>query len=243
MLNVKDRDMIIPGQLLGSDLFYDMNCFTEKGNVYSCVEGMVRVDGRKIKLVPSSGVYMPRRDDVVIGVISDVLVGKWLVEINSPYVCAMRGEEVSRDAAKTDLSRFYKVGDIITAKVSDVNEVYSCQLIKPWKVEAGLIIDVGPKRVPRVVGKQKSMLNMIRDKTGSRVIVGQNGKIWIKGGNVDLAVSTIKRIEKYAQTQGLTDKIAGLLEKESSGAAGRFKREEASSYERDDSGERNHFNE
>ena len=177
-------------------------------------------------MVPSNGVYLPKRDDVVIGVISDVLVGKWLVDINSPYLCAMRAEEVSRDAAKKDLSQFFKVGEIITAKVADVDEVYSCQLIKPWKVEAGLIIDVGPKRVPRVVGKQKSMLNMIRDKTGSRIIVGQNGKIWLKGGNVDLAVSTIKRIEKYAQTQGLTDQIAELLDKESAAAGGRFAREE-----------------
>ena len=215
MLNIKDRDLVVPGDLIGNEIVPDMNCYMEGGNVYSAVEGLVRVDGRKIKVVPSSGGYLPKREDVVIGVISDVLSGKWLVDINSPYICAMSGEEVSRDAAKTDLSRYYKVGDIITAKIGSVNEVFSCQLMKPWKIESGLIIEVNPKRVPRVVGKQKSMLNMIREKTGSRVIVGQNGKIWIKDGNVDLAVKTIKKIEKYAQTQGLTDQISEFLDKES----------------------------
>jgi len=212
MLNVKDRDLVLPGQLLGNELFFDLNCFSENGSVYSAVEGMVRVDGRKVRVVPSSGGYIPKEEDVVIGVVSEVLSGKWLIDINSAYLCSMRGEEVSRD--KKDLSQFYKVGDIITAKVARVNEVYSCELIKPWKMESGLIIDVNPKRIPRVVGKQKSMLNMLREKTGSRIIVGQNGKIWIKDGNADLAVRMIKKIEKYAQMQGLTDRIAETLAKE-----------------------------
>jgi exosome complex RNA-binding protein Rrp4 len=30
--------------------------------------------------------------------------------------------------------------------------------VKPWRIESGLIIDVDPKRVPRIVGKKKSML-------------------------------------------------------------------------------------
>ena len=212
MLNVKDRDLVLPGQNLGNELFFDLNCYSEDGVVYSAVERMVRVDGRKVKVVPSSGGYIPKEEDVVIGVVAEVLSGKWLIDINSAYLCSMRGEEVTRE--KKDLSQFYKAGDVITAKVARVNEVYSCELIKPWKMESGLIIDVNPKRIPRVVGKQKSMLNMLREKTGSRIIVGQNGKIWLKDGKVDLAVKTIKRIERYAQKQGLTDMIAESLAKE-----------------------------
>ena len=215
MLNVKDRDLVIPGQLLGENLYHDLNCFRENNHVYSSVEGMVRIEGKRVKVIPSTGIYTPKEDDVIIGVITNVLVDIFFVDINSPYNCSMRGEEVSKDAMKKDLSRYLKVGDIITAKISEVNEVYSCQLIRPWKIEGGLIIDVNPKRVPRVIGKRRSMLNMIKEKTKSKIIVGQNGKIWIKGGNVDLAVRIIKRIERYAQTRGLTDKIAEILKKES----------------------------
>jgi len=215
MLNVKDRDLVIPGQLLGENLYHDLNCFRENNHVYSSVEGMVRIEGKRVKVIPSTGIYIPKEDDVIIGVITNVLVDIFFVDINSPYNCSMRGEEVSKDAMKKDLSRYLKVGDIITAKISEVNEVYSCQLIRPWKIEGGLIIDVNPKRVPRVIGKRRSMLNMIKEKTKSKIIVGQNGKIWIKGGNVDLAVRIIKRIERYAQTRGLTDKIAEILKKES----------------------------
>ena len=215
MIQVKDRDLVVPGQLLGKDneLIHDMNCFIEDGNVYSAVEGMARLEGRNLKVVPSTGAYIPKDDDVVIGVIIEALGSKWLVDINSPYICPMSTDEAERDSRnRRDSSPAYNVGDIITAKIMDVNEVYNCKLIKPWKMENGLIIDVDPKRVPRVVGKKKSMLNMIREKTGSRIIVGQNGKIWIKDGNTDLAVRTIKRIEREAQIQGLTDRIGNLLD-------------------------------
>lgn len=214
MLNVNDRDLVIPGQLLGGDIYHDLNCFRVNDVVYSSVEGMVRVDGKQVKVIPSTGRYLPKRDDVIIGVVTNVLVGRFLVDVNSPYTCYMRGEEVSRDVLREDLTKYFKVGDILTAKISDVNEVYSCQLIKPWKIKGGLIIDVNPKRVPRIVGKKKSMLNMIKEKTQCKIIVGQNGKIWIRDGDVDLAVKVIKKIERYAQMQGLTNRMAKILDKE-----------------------------
>lgn len=213
MLNVKDRDLVIPGQLLGENLHHDLNCLREGNLVYSSVEGMVRVDGNCIMVIPSIGGYIPKEGDVIIGVIIDVLIDKWLVNINSPYNCSMSSGEVSKDATKKDLSQYFKVGDIITAKISKVDEIYSCKLIRPWRIEGGLIMDMNPKRVPRVVGKKKSMLSMIREKTGCRIIVGQNGRIWVKDGDVDFAVRTIRRIERYAQTQGLTDRIAEILER------------------------------
>lgn len=215
MVAVKDRDLVVPGTFIGreSEVIHDTSCFIEDGNVYSAFEGMVRVEGRNVKVVPSSGAYTPKDEDVVIGVIVEELGSKWLVDINSPYLCPLSTEETEREENRRSHSKpQFKVGDIITAKVMGVNEVYDCRLIKPWKMEDGLIIDVDPKRVPRVVGKKKSMLNIIREKTGCRIIVGQNGKIWIKDGDVDLAVRTIKRIEREAQSKGLTDKIAQLLE-------------------------------
>jgi exosome complex component RRP4 len=68
--------------------------------------------------------------------------------------------------------------------------------------------------VPRVVGKKKSMLNIIRDHTQTKIVVGQNGWIWIKGDNTELAIKAIKKVEREAQSQGLTDRIIEMLEKE-----------------------------
>jgi exosome complex component RRP4 len=55
------------------------------------------------------------------------------------------------------------------------------------------------------------MIELIKKKTGSEIYVGQNGVIWIKGGNKEKAIEAILTIEKEAHTVGLTEKIAKML--------------------------------
>ena len=57
---------------------------------------------------------------------------------------------------------------------------------------------------------------MIKNATGCRIIVGQNGLIWVQGEPKEelIAENTIKMIEEKAHTSGLTDKVKSHLEKE-----------------------------
>ncbi len=217
MLHVKNGEAVIPGQLLGEKIWHGINCFHEGDNVFSSTQGIVRVEKDRVKIIPSAGGYIPKEGDLVIGVITEILTGRWVVDIRSPCLCALRGEEVTRDPLTTDLSKYFKAGDVISAKISYVDEVNSCQLTGPWKLDGGIIIDVNAKRVPRVVGKKRSMLNIIKDKTGCKIVVGQNGWIWIKDNKVKLAIKTIRKIEREAQTRGLTNRITEMLDKEADG--------------------------
>ena len=82
------------------------------------------------------------------------------------------------------------------------------------KLKGGMMIDVTPSKVPRVIGKQGSMISLLKERTGCKIIVGQNGKVWIKGENFEnekKAVDAIKMIEEFAHTAGLTDRISGFL--------------------------------
>ncbi|RLI95806.1 MAG: RNA-binding protein [Candidatus Altiarchaeales archaeon] len=215
MFMVGDGDLVIPGQLIGENVSCLDNCFMENNRVYSMVFGMVRINGRVVRVIPSLGVYTPKRDDLVIGVIINVMEGSWIVDINSPYLCRMRGEEVTKDVMNKNLSKYYDVGDRISAKISFVNEVNSCEITGPWKLIDGVIINVNPKRIPRVVGKRRSMLEILKKKTNCNIVVGQNGRIWVRSDNFDnvkLAINAIKRIEREAQSSGLTDRIEKMLE-------------------------------
>ncbi len=215
MFKVEDREFVIPGQLVGENVCCTENCLNEDDKVYSTIQGMVRVKGNSGKIIPSSGVYTPKRDDVVIGLVVEVLECGWLVDINSPYMSVMMGEEATRNVMEEDLSRYYDIGDKISVKIIRVNEVYDFDLIKPRKLNEGLIINVNPKRIPRVVGKRRSMLEILRKKTGCNIMVGQNGRIWIKSDRPDdvgLAVKAIKKIEREAQTSGLTNRIENMLD-------------------------------
>jgi exosome complex component RRP4 len=77
-----------------------------------------------------------------------------------------------------------------------------------------MVIEVSPSKVPRVIGKNGSMIQMLENMTGCRVYVGQNGRIWIDGDleNIVRAVQAIRMIEDEAHSSGLTEKIKSFLE-------------------------------
>jgi exosome complex component RRP4 len=56
------------------------------------------------------------------------------------------------------------------------------------------------------------MVEMIKRKTGCSIVVGQNGVVWIRGANSDLAAEVIYKIEQYAHKVGLTNKIEEYLD-------------------------------
>ena len=84
------------------------------------------------------------------------------------------------------------------------------------KLKEGKIIQVTSSKVPRIIGKQGSMISMIKEKTNCQIFVGQNGIVWIKGEKVEdevLATEAILKVEEESHNQGLTDKIKDFLEK------------------------------
>ncbi len=226
---IKDRDQVIPGKFLGNvdRVEYTPYYFKEGGNLFASTTGMARVNGKNIRVIPSKGRYLPKEEDVIIAVVTEAHSNRWHLDINSPYECIMfermllkeneRGGRRDYRAPRRDERRIpekFEVGDILSVKISRVDEVNFCEAIKPWKLERALILEVNPKRVPRVIGKKRSMLNLIKNGTGCKIIVGQNGRIWIKGPNEEFVVSVINKIIREAQSEGLTNRIKKLLEKE-----------------------------
>ena len=65
----------------------------------------------------------------------------------------------------------------------------------------------------RLIGKKGSMINMIKDKTNCKIIVGQNGLVWVKGEEdmEQLTKDIIHMIEAEAHTSGLTNKVKNKL--------------------------------
>ena len=82
------------------------------------------------------------------------------------------------------------------------------------KIEGGMIISIGANKVPRVIGKEGSMVKMIKNATGCEITVGQNGRIWISGNDTDNEVAAKKIIELIADNVievGLTDRVEKFI--------------------------------
>ena len=192
--------VVVPGEKLADAAKPTQFAFIEAGRTYSSIMGLYdETDGR---LVPLEGCYLPNVSDYIVGVVKDVKFAGYNLEINSPYIGFLSNKETREE---------FELGDIIVAKVLDVDEVKNVHLTDASKLEGGEILEVLSVKIPRIIGKRSSMINMVQDATKSEIVVGKNGRIWLRGGNSGLAAAAILKIAREAHIPGLTDRIAGLL--------------------------------
>lgn len=221
-LLVKQKDVVAPGEELarGMDYIPGKGAYRLDESIYANELGIVNIDGRAIKLIPLSGKYVPKTDDTIICKIIDVTMNGWRADTNSAYSGMIGLKEGSSDfiARGANLTKYYNIDDYVVAKIVNVSsqKLIDLTTIGPGlrKLRGGQIIEIGCKKVPRVIGKQGSMVTMIKDATGCQITVGQNGLVWINGEPKAqaLAVETIRKIADEAHLSGLTDKIKEFLD-------------------------------
>ena len=178
------------------------------------------MDGRTVKLLPLSGRYMPRTNDTIICKVIDVGFNGWRLDTNSAYSAMLSMKDATSEFIQrgANLTQYYDLGDHIVCQIVNVTsqKLIDVTMKGPGlrKLKGGRIIEVDANKVPIIIGKQGSMVVMIKEATQCNIIVGQNGLIWIDGGPMNelLAIQAIRKISAESHTSGLTDKIKGFLE-------------------------------
>jgi exosome complex component RRP4 len=163
---------------------------------------------------------MPSVGDFVIGTIVDIGPTGWLVDINCPYLATLPLSEIPRkvDARKMDLSRIYNIGDVVRAKIAAFSSTKGPILTTKGsglgKAVRGRFIKVMPTRIPRIIGRKGSMIELLKKELECRITIGQNGVILLSGKNRKeecLALSAIRKIEAEAHTKGLTNRVSQYI--------------------------------
>lgn len=217
---MKTREIVLPGDFLierkGRRL--GNGAFEKDGKVLSKFLGISRISENEISVIPLSGVYLPRLGDRVIGIIEEVEISGWFVSINSPYSAFLplaEGVEEFVDLQRSDLSRYFDIDDVIFGRISRVTKNKTVQIsmrdFESRKLRSGIAIKVTPTKIPRIIGKEGSMINMIKTKTKCEIITGQNGLVWVRGENKEKAIEAVLTIDKESHTYGLTEKIEKML--------------------------------
>ncbi|MBI2653066.1 RNA-binding protein [Candidatus Woesearchaeota archaeon] len=220
---VNDKAISVPGETLavGMDVLPGIGTYREGEKIVANRLGLAMIDGRTIKLIPLSGRYSPKTGDTIICKVIDVGFNGWRLDTNSAYSAMLSMKDATSDfiARGANLTQYYDLGDYIVCKIVNVTsqKLIDVTMKGPGlrKLKGGRIIEVDPNKVPRIIGKQGSMVVMIKDASKCNIVVGQNGLIWIDGEPINelLAIQTIRKIEKESHTSGLTDKIKEYLEK------------------------------
>jgi exosome complex component RRP4 len=221
-LLVKNKDLVVPGEVLveGMEYLPAKGVYRDGDKLISNTIGLVNIDNRLIKLVPLTGVYIPKRNDVVIGKVADINFSGWMIDFGYSNNGMLSLKEATNEFIErgADLTKFYNFGDIVVAKMINVTKDGSCDLSMKGpgllRLNGGRVIDVAACKVPRIIGKQGSMIGVIKEKTGCRITVGQNGKVWIQNedpAKETKAIEAIRLIEREATKDGLTEEVERFL--------------------------------
>jgi exosome complex component RRP4 len=196
------KTIVMPGDVIEQTAERIENTYSENGKLYSKIIGLY--DSEKGSLVSLEGIWSPRVGDNVVGIIKSARNAVYEVDLSFFLRSILVGSKYDR--------HIHKPGDVIEATIKDVEDRKTVVLTAERVLHGGTVLNVKPTKVPRIIGKANTMVKQISDMTRCNIIVGKNGIVWIKGGNVALATAAIRQIEDEAHTSGLTERIKKMLE-------------------------------
>ncbi|MCE4624464.1 MAG: exosome complex protein Rrp4 [Desulfurococcales archaeon] len=221
MSEVKRR-IVVPGERLPPNVVVREReheyVYEEEGVKYATVIGLLDERGENPVFVPLQSIYIPKPGDVIIGLVQSIGIMNWYVDINSPYVAILTAQDYlgrPYNPQIDDLSRYLPVGSYVKVKVLAFDRTRNPLLTVRGeeglgRITKGKIVEVDPAKIPRVIGRKGSMLQMLKEETGCSIFAAVNGRIHINCPNPEIEpilVLAIKMIEEQAHTSGLTDRV------------------------------------
>ena len=212
------RSVLLPGDKLEADQQAGSGTFRRDGESHAAVLGFPSESSGYVNVHPLAGRYSPRVGDKVIAICVETGPSLWRMDIGAFQNSMLHHSETDWKVDFGDTASFIGIGDAALAEVYMVDGSGSHQVTLKKddcrKLYAGTIARISPPRVSRVIGKQGTMITLIREKTGCRIQVGQNGFVWIDGEpeQIARAQKAVETISREATSRGLTEKIEKLLE-------------------------------
>ncbi len=218
-----ERIIVTPGERLPPEIPVKEPSVIELDGVkLATVIGLLDLQGEKPVFIPLQSVYIPRTGDIVIGLVQSVGVANWTLDINSPYTGVLPANDFlgrPYNPSTDDLSQYLTVGDYVKVKIANFdrtrNPLLTVQEKGLGKITEGKIVEIQPSKVPRVIGKKRSMLEMLKSETGCEIFVAVNGRIHILCPDPDretILILAIKMIEREAHTTGLTARVQNYIQ-------------------------------
>jgi len=222
MTNDKKRH-VIPGELIVSGSYRaEQNTVMEGDKIFATVIGLSDVHDGSVRVIPLTGGYYPKDDDLVIGKIVSHSAMSWEVDINSCYAGMLPATDVfGRDFSShsDDLTAKLGNGDLIVARIVNADKTRDPLLTisgrELGKIDSGELVNISPSKVARLIGKRGSMIQTIESGTHAQITIGQNGLVVVSCEDSDgllKAIKAIELVEEKAHVANLTDQINDMLE-------------------------------
>lgn len=214
---------VIPGDVITTGPYRpDQNVTLDGNRIIATVIGISEISDDSVRVIPLTGMYIPKSSDLVIGKVVSHTSLSWEVDINSCYVGILPAADVfGRDfsAHADELTSKLDKGDLIAARIVNFDRSRDPLITiadrELGKIESGTLIKISPSKVPRLIGKRGSMIQTIEMATHAVITIGQNGLIVVScddSNGLLKAIKAIRMIEEEAHMANLTDKVKEMLE-------------------------------
>ena len=147
--------------------------------------GWLNEQNNVVSVSPINSAYMPRSGDLVIGFVAEVRNNLWFFDVNGPFQAllpmSLAPWKVEFGAARQHLG----IGDAALARIQEVDETHNMVLTMKGvglrRLNEGAVVSIPVNLIETLRGDNNSTLSRIRDATDCRIIVGDNGRVWIHG--------------------------------------------------------------
>lgn len=222
MENTK-RKYVIPGDVVSTGPFRpEQNVILEGEKIISTTIGISEIYEDSVRVIPLTGKYIPKINDLVIGKVASHSSLSWELDMNSVYMGFLPAQDVfGRDfsAYADQLTSKLKNGDLVAARIANFDRTRDPLLTIAdrdlGKIESGELLEISANKVPRLIGKRGTMIQTIETATGVTITIGQNGWLVVDCENPEgllKAKKAIKMVEEQAHIANLTDKVKEMLE-------------------------------
>ncbi len=221
MMDVKRR-YVIPGDIIATGpLRAEQNVYQDGDRIVATSVGISEIYENAVRVIPLTGTYVPKANDLVIGKVVGTSPLSWEFDINSPFIGFLPAQDVfGRDYSPTkdELRQRLDIGDLVAARVANFDRsrdpLLTVQDRDLGKIESGELVEISPSKVPRLIGKRGSMIQTIETATKAMITIGQNGWIVISCEDPEgllKAIEAVKMVDTLAHTPNLTERVKSML--------------------------------
>ena len=179
--------VVVPGEDLGSSEGIEAGhgVLVVGDRIISTKQGKMRRKGNTISVSPLHTRYMPRPGDLVIGHIEGCTNNIWFVDIGAPFNSIL---PMSLGPSKVEFGgtrKILDIGDSIICRVQEVEETHQSVVTMKGmglrKIRSGALDELDPHLLGKLIGKGGAFLREMKMQTDCRIVVADNGRLWIDG--------------------------------------------------------------
>jgi exosome complex component RRP4 len=177
--------------------------YISNGKVYSSVVGILLESDDYVSVIALNGPYYPQVGDGILGVIKTEIVNGYFLDYNFSNELYL---------PKSLIKKELKLGDVIFARIANISDNDSVDIDNINILPKGRLFFTSPVKVPRLIGKNDSMLNTLKKQTNANIVIGKNGWIWYNTKNDNLLERALNLIVNNSQKSNLTNSVKTFLE-------------------------------